>query len=98
MEKYLSVYIYRSVYLNKEKKQKIIDRKIDEVYGYTANNVNYNSTQEIVENKWYSKYLVDSFGQNINDKNNPKLHRCAYTCGVSKDRGRDLNISHTPLN
>ena len=56
------------------------------------------STKEILENKWYDKDLVDSFGQNLDSENNPKLHRCAFTCGISQDRGRDLNISHTPLN
>ena len=65
---------------------------------YGTNNVNKNSTKEILENKWYNNNLVDSFGQNLDDNENPKLHRCAVTCGISENRGRDLNISHTKLN
>jgi MoaA/NifB/PqqE/SkfB family radical SAM enzyme len=87
---------YRSVYSFQRKEAKDYRLKINKVYG--ANNVNENSTKEILENKWYDKDLVDSFGQNLDSENNPKLHRCAVTCGISQDRGRDLNISHTPLN
>ena len=86
---------YRSVYSFQRKEAKDYRLKINKVYG--ANNVNENSTKEILENKWYDRDLVDSFGQNLDSENNPKLHRCAFTCGISKDRGRDLNISHTPL-
>jgi len=87
---------YRSVYSYQRKEANDYRLKVNKSYG--SNNVNKNSTKEIVENKWYSKYLVDSFGQNINDKNNPKLYKCAYTCGISKNKGRDLSISHSKLN
>tara|TARA_B100001094_G_scaffold47222_1_gene42438 strand:+ start:1475 stop:2578 length:1104 start_codon:yes stop_codon:yes gene_type:complete len=87
-------YTYQRVYMTKRSEANDFIFKTYKKYGREFINVNTHSLQQILKNEWYGKNLVDSFGQTLQDENNPKLHRCAQKCGQSLESRPDLKFAH----
>jgi len=87
-------YTYQRVYLTNRLQANDFISKTYEKYGKEFINVNAYSFEKILKNQWYGKNLVDSFGQKLQDKNNPRLHRCAHKCGQSLESRPDLKFKH----
>ncbi|MCB0420674.1 MAG: hypothetical protein KDD61_06745 [Bdellovibrionales bacterium] len=45
------------------------------------NSLLHHTLKDILAHPWFSETLVDSWSRSLNDKKNPKLLKCARTCG-----------------
>ena len=85
-------YTYQRVYLSARNQANDFIFKTYNRYGKEFINVNHYSFEEIVKNKWYGNDLVDSFNHDLQDSNNPRLHRCAHKCGKPFESRQDLKF------
>jgi len=65
----------------KNKFKKDFDEKVVKAWGSEFNDIRKNSLEEILEHPWFREKLVDSWSNKIADKDNPRLLKCARTCG-----------------
>ena len=56
-------------------------QKVLDVYGHTFNDLRQIPLKEILEHRWFAEYLTDSWSNGLQDKGNPRLLKCARTCG-----------------
>ncbi len=59
-----------------------LGQKIVQLYGENFNNLRTNSLTEILKHPWFKEKLVESWSKDLSAEENPRLKKCARTCGV----------------
>ena len=57
-------------------------KKISDRYGDSFNSLKNSSIQEILEHPWFKTELQESWSNQLDSENNPRLFRCGRTCGT----------------
>ena len=71
--------------------------KLTQKYGFNFNSLRYYSLEEILNHKWFSHDLVDSWKNKTDDKLNPRWTKCSKTCNTDYDFTNAPGAKHNTL-